>query len=701
MNGMLAGKVLETARLAFGETRRKWLAALFLLPALLSAGCSDAPWPVADFEVDSQGPQVETETPCDNRNPLRNLYWGDTHVHTGISLDAYLYGVRNMPDDAYRYGFGGPLQLPPYDNDGNAAREVRIDRPLDFVAVTDHAEFLGEAWMCIVEKVPGAAGAIIDNPDYNSDYCKKLRGSDSLSLYLARHIFSPWGFRNSKACGKDGERCRELAPNFWQQTIAAAERWDDKSSHCERTAFIAYEYSSFRMGSNLHRNVIFKNNVVPRLPISHIEEPLEWNLWRRLKELCKDSGTGCDAIAIPHNSNISNGRMFNVDYYGAADRQEQAARAELRMEIEPIIEVMQHKGDSECRNGIIGIPGTEDELCDFEKFEHMPIIGIWEKDPTQDGCPTGFWGEWTPHPGPNCYSPLSYARYALVEGLAEEQRIGVNPFKFGLSAATDTHNGMAGGVQERNYAGHLGDADDSAAKRSSYKSENRGNSANGPGGIIGVWAEENNRGAIFDAMRRKEVYGTSGPRIRARLFGGWNYSGDLCSPSLYDEERLQTLYQQGVPMGGDLPPKSSAAPGFVAIAAADPGTAEFPGTPLQRLQIIKGWVDGEGQRRNAVIDVAGDPNNGAGVDTSTCRQSGEGFAQLCTVWQDPDFDASRRAVYYLRAVENPSCRYDAWQCMTLEGDERPADCDVDTVMQPKSQQERAWSSPIWYTPEAQ
>ena len=665
--------------------------AFLLLPAALTAGCSSEDYPINRYEIAKPVPTVEVETPCNDRNPLRNLYWGETHVHTAISVDSYFSDVRMMPDDALRYGFGGSLRLPPNDAQGNPTREVSIDRPLDFIAVTDHAEFLGEQWLCTT---PGTYS-------YDSDYCEDYRNGSSLNIKMAIRIILPWPSRDDEACGEDGEQCRDAAQTYWQQNIAAAEAWDDKSSDCERTAFIAYEYSAYRMAANLHRNIIFRNNVVPALPLSYVEEPLEWNFLQRLKDVCKDTDTGCDVLAIPHNSNISNGRMFNVDYYGADTEQEQAARAALRAEMEPIVEMYQSKGASECRNGIVGILNSTDELCDFEHTEDKTIQGVWDKDPLVDECPTGTWGHWRLHLGPDCYSPLSYTRYALVEGLAQEERLGVNPFKFGLMASTDTHNATAGGVEERSFPGNWGKDGDSASKRTSGDRAIRSNRTVSPGGIIGVWAEENNRAPIFDAMRRKEVFGTSGPRISARFFGGWDYPKNFCKRVSGNDHWLKTAYARGVPMGGDLTAVDAGrAPRFIAMAMADAGTREFPGTPLQRLRIIKGWVDKDGNRVNKVYDVAGDPDNGASVDTRSCQQSGEGYEQLCAVWEDPEFDSEQRAVYYMRVLENPSCRFNAWQCMDLEGDERPASCDVDTVEMPKSLQERAWTSPIWYTPAA-
>ena len=651
-----------------------------LTPSLLVACGTDAPpesvFDVADFRADKH--KVE-RPPCNNYNEQRSAFFGDLHVHTSVSNDAYSFGVRVDPNGAYRYAFGGTTYLPLGDD--LKARPVTIDRPLDFAGVTDHAEFFGEMRLCFDE----------DGDAYDNEFCNVFRTGTGREPELLLKITAPIALRDKETCGSDGEKCGRAAESVWQENIAVAEEWNDTSENCERTTFVAYEYSSFRMGNNLHRNIIFRNAVVPRRPISYMDAIREWDLWRILKERCIEGSEECDVLAIPHNSNISNGRMFKVDYPGASTREEKIARAKLRIEMEPIIEIMQHKGDSECRNGLTGVLGAVDELCDFEKFENLALSVKHGTDPVGD-CYDGPLMDWKPNLGPTCLTRNSYVRYALTEGLVQEEELGVNPFKFGITASTDTHNGLAGGVVEKNFPGHLGQADDTAIKRVQYKSEIVGNTSNGPGGLIGVWAEENSRDSLFDGLRRKEVFGTSGPRIQPRFFGGWDLPADLCS----DPNMVARAYESGVPMGSDLPASSAGAPSFVVSAHADAGTFEFPGVALQRLQIIKGWADGEGNHHQRVFEVAGSPDNGATVDPATCAPQGDGYAQLCAVWQDPEFEREQRAVYYLRAVENPSCRYSAWQCLTIPEAERPADCaepQVSPVIQ-----ERAWSSPIWYTP---
>ena len=624
---------------------------------------------------------------CAHRDERKMALWGDLHVHTMLSTDAWNYDLQVRPDGAYRYAFGGEMVLPPNDENGRGTRAVKIDRPLDFAAVTDHAEFMGEQSVCTDEV----------SPAYYTEMCQQIRSaSQPTESPLGFKIMNPIAARETEICGDDLSRCTEALSRIWSEVIDAAEKWNDTSEACERTTFIAYEYSSFRLGSNLHRNVVFRGSVVPKRPISYMDVKREWDLWSLLDTQCNQSDTGCEAIAIPHNSNISNGRMFNIDYPGTSSVEEEAARARLRIKVEPIVEIMQHKGDSECRRGLPGVIGVDDALCDFEKFENSAFRYRNGDEPPRE-CYDGFLQDSIPHLGPSCLSRRSYVRYALADGLAEEARIGVNPFKFGLMASTDTHNAMAGGVEERTWPGHLGIADGTPEARLRPGDQGMGNYSNGPGGLIGVWAEENSRDAIFDAMQRKEVFGTSGPRIEPRFYGGWGLQPGICGRSDVVGDVLG-LGGVAVPMGGDLPPYDGpGGPSFAVWATRDTGTSDAPGGLLQRLQIVKGWVDDNGLVHEEVVDVAGGPN-GADVDPETCTPRGPGHDILCGVWRDPDFDPERRAVYYARAIENPSCRYHAWQCLDLPEGDRPGGCDDDLMQD--VQHERAWTSPIWYTPQA-
>jgi hypothetical protein len=618
---------------------------------------------------------------CPSSNPQRNAYFGDLHVHTAFSADSVGFDLTARPDDAYRYAFEGWIMLPPLDADGRPTRRHETPRTLDFMAVTDHAEMLGEVAVCKDE----------DSAGYGSEVCQAMRGSAGTRPWqMVLQIVSPFPSHDEDTCGEDGERCTRERARLWQATQAAAARWN---APCEHTAFVAYEYSSFRLGSNLHRNVIFRSDIVPSDPISHVDAPFDYQLWEGLAEGCLDAGTGCDVLAIPHNMNLSNGRMFSLNYPGAYTRESKAALAAARMRLEPIIEIMQHKGDSECRNGLPGVEGGIDELCDFEKMEDTILRG--DDDEIDDSaCYEGPGADWVPHLGPSCLSRQSYARYALIEGLRQEEEIGVNPFKFGLSASTDTHSAIGGGVEEANFPGHLGKTDGAPEGRISQEPGQSGGMATNPGGLIGVWAEENTRDALFDAMARREVFGTSGPRMKVRFFGGWNYDTELCS----DDAFVAMGYAGGVPMGSDLPtaPAGAEAPHFAVWALGDAGTGDAPGTPLQRVQVIKGWVDDDGNHQQRVYDVAGSPDNGASVNLGTCEPVGRGHSDLCTVWRDPEFDAGKSAVYYARAVENPTCRYSQWDCIRLTEAERPQACEHEFIS--ATQQERAWSSPIWYTP---
>ena len=489
-------------------------------------------------------------------------------------------------------------------------------------------------------------------------------------------------------CGEDGAACTDATRSVWDEIQASAERWNDSGPACGFTAFKAYEYTLTPQMSKIHRNVIFRNAVVPELPISSMDEPEAEGLWKQLEARCTEAGTGCDAITIPHNSNFSNGRLFALAYEDRSEA-EQRELARRRASLEPLAEISQIKGDSECRNGMYRVLGGTDDLCEYEKMRQM-----WGgAEDCEEGTGLGALG------GQGCQSRMDFVRYALIEGLAEAERIGINPIQVGIVAATDAHNANPGDVQERSYQGWSGMQDASVQARlgTGGVAEDAGRRfglSSNPGGLAGVWAEENSRDSLFDGMRRRETFGTSGPRIAPRFFGGWDYAPGLCDDAAFVEKG----YAGGVPMGGELTarPDETRVPTFAVSALRDPGTPEFPGGRLQRIQIVKGWV-GEGRDfHQAVYDVAGSADNGADVDPDSCEPTGPGADSLCAVWSDPDFDPDKHAVYYVRVVENPSCRWNAWQCLSLPTDERPAACSDPDV--PWVIQERAWTSPIWYTP---
>jgi len=607
--------------------------------------------------------------PCAEHNPLRNVYFGDLHVHTAYSFDAHGFDVRTTPEQAYRFAQGAAVSLPPLDANGQGTRTIRLDRPLDFAAVTDHSEFLGEVETC---SIPGS-------PAYDSQSCQTFRvgGNQGIALFgvlLTR--LKPT--RLPDVCGIDGHGCMTQASEVWDRIIAAAEAAYDRSPRCSFTSFVAYEYSLGTGVSTLHRNVIFRNEHVP-FPTTTFEQPTPRGLWAELKATCLDAGVGCDVLAIPHNSNESNGKMFRVEYPGASNTDEERAQAAFRAAMEPVVEIFQHKGDSECMNGLSGVIGGPDELCDFEKRRKPPF------EDCGDG--TGTLGT----TGLGCVSRLDFVRGALLAGLQETDRLGVNPYELGIIASTDTHNGTPGATQESTFMGHRGTDDDTPDKQLGPGVLQPGGIVFNPGGLAAVWAEENSRDSIFDSLRRREVYGTSGTRLSIRFFGGWDLAAGVCD----DPNMIRTAYARAVPMGGVLasPPAGTAAPSFLIAALRDPGTEAMPGALLQRLQVVKGWVV-DGEAHEQVFDVAGDPNNGAGVDETTCVPHGVGADSLCTVWTDPGFDPGQQAFYYVRAVENPSCRWSTYTCNRLAPADRPPSCTDPAV--PKTVQERAWTSPIWY-----
>jgi hypothetical protein len=638
-------------------------------PATKTPGPRGAPWQ-----------RTEERADCGNFNITRNPYFGDLHVHTTNSIDAILFNTLNTPRDAYRFANGEPIGLAPYDAEGNPVHTIQLGRRLDFTAVTDHAEGFGAQSVCFLPGLPG----------YDSTLCQLLRETSvsadpnlvtqAFLSFIVPVITSTVPILPQRVCGRAPAYadCASRQSLFWLETQAAAEEFYDRSAACTFTSFVGYEWTGTPDAANLHRNVIFRNAVVPALPVTYIEQQKPQNLWAELKVRCQDTLAGCDWLAIPHNSNISGpeGRMFLPE--NADGNPLTTADAATRAAMEPLVEIYQHKGSSECRPGVDSV----DEQCGFELVQINVLQGT--RDPNQT------------------FGRLAFVRNALKEGLVQEQLLGANPFRLGIIASTDTHNGSPGYTREDNWFGHSGVNDDTP-ENGQLRLTGKGRGDESPAGLAVVWAEENSRDALFAAMRRRETYGTSGPRHLVRFFAG-TYAADVCQ----EPQFAAAGYRHGVPMGAEIGPiAGNASPVFAVLAMKDPGDPDLAGAPLQRIQIVKGWVDETGTAQEKVFDVAGDPNNGAGVDLSTCTPTGTGFDTLCTTWNDPEFKPQQRAFYYARVLENPTCRWSTYVCNRSASEfdcSNPASvpanftlCCDPTIA--KTIQERSWSSPIWYRPE--
>jgi hypothetical protein len=564
-------------------------------------------------------------------------WFGELHVHSSNSPDAFMLGVRTSPEDAYRYARGEAI-------DHISGVKIRASAALDFMAVTDHAEYLG---LLPLLTRP-------DGPLANTTLAREILSGDRKRFgAAAQKILYTLGANPPKPLPE--LVVPEISVPLWHDYVTLAERYNEPGVF---TALVAYEWTSIPDAQNLHRNVIFRGTQVPELPFSAFDSDKPEDLWRWLD---RARASGSDVLAIPHNSNLSDGRMFELqDSQGKALTAQYAA---MRMRNEPLVEVTQIKGTSETHP--ILSPG--DEWAGFEIMEEL--LGGEQGNGEIQG---------------------SYARQAYLNGLELQAGQGFNPYRFGLVGASDSHNSSVP-VEEDNYTGKIGSADGTAEARRGGSFISSSNFDYSASGLAGVWAAENTREQIFDALKRKEVFATSGPRIAVRLFAG-NFGDDPANGGLETED----LYARGVPMGSEIT-GATQAPRLYAWAARDPRSA-----PLQRLQIIKGWIE-NGKQREQVIDVACSggaqpdaksqrcPDSGVTVDTATCIiDERSGSTQLAAVWVDPDFDATMPAIYYLRALESPSCRWSTWDA--LRNGWELAEGVAATI------QERAWSSPIWFTP---
>ncbi len=644
--------------------------------------------------------RTEEREPCAHYDENKQALFGDLHVHTSYSFDSYVSSQRNDPWDAYRYAKGEAIMLP--NEHGEQVIKAKIQRPLDFTGLTDHGEFLGQINVCTDPETKGLG--------YWWPHCIMTRSDHFYTQLLAANWWVSLGVSDASevkeksfACSLSD--CDEGGKKFWEKIQMAAEDHYDRSEECEFTTFVGYEYTDAPNYSNMHRVVIYRNKNVTEMPITTYETG-SYNftkLWTQLRKQCIDSGNNCDVMSIPHNSNLAGGLMF------PDPRNEQEAQD--RLFFEPQVELLQHKAASECRYDRLAGMGvnTTDELCDFEqvKPDNLAMLGVLHGEIRHElGVETPI----------DEFPDRNMVRNALKAGLALESQGKTNPFKMGFIGSTDTHSATPGAAEENNYAGHLGRRDAGFRNVQDHFFSN-------PGGLAVVWAEENSRDSIFNGLRKKESYATSGTRPLVRFFGGWDLPQGMCdSPT-----RVTDAYASGVPMGGDLTqqPEGATNPNFLISALKDSGTEQYPGTDLQRMQVVKGWVDSNGTSHEEVLNVAGTPDNGATVDPSTCAPVGKGHAELCTVWQDTNFDADQQAFYYVRVLENPTCRWSTLQCQATGVNPFDQNCSAQAKAQneiarengaqgnvydhcclnPEDEpfyspvlQERAWTSPIWYTP---
>jgi hypothetical protein len=573
----------------------------------------------------------------------REVYFGEQHLHTAASPDAFVIGVRGTWEDAYNYAMGNEITL------STTGTKIKKSTPYDFVAITDHAEYFGVMPRLIEPK----------DPLSKSQFAKKLQdpnadvsAPDSAINTILGSLITSTPMREYVT--------PELLDSNWKRYVDTTNKFNQPGKF---TTLIAWEWTSIPNGRNMHRNVFFRDDTGPDAPFSAFDSIYPEDLWTFL-EIQRNEGHDC--FAIPHNGNVSDGWMYSPNtFLGGPMDARHAARQQAN---EPLTEIIQTKGQSDTHP----LFSPNDEFAEFELFENM--INVGQTSQVKYG----------------------YIRQGLVQGMILEEKLGTNPFKFGIVSGSDSHSAYSNN-EEFNFHGSHGLADDTPKKRLDPKPNASGDvgAVVGTAGATGVWADANTRPGIFDAMKRKETFGTSGPLIRVRFFGGWDYRRNLIEA----KDWVKKAYQGGVPMGGDLPDTDTPnAPTFAVWALKDPESGN-----LDRVQIIKGFVNKWNRPDEQIYDVAWSDNRipdsangklppvGNTVDVKKATYTNDiGDTQLSAVWTDPDFDPKQRAVYYVRVLEIPTPRWSTYDAVKL-GVAPPEEV-------PASIQERAWSSPIWYTP---
>ncbi len=636
----------------------------FSIPSLIFSAALAAPTYAQEVPPDATEDVLQGRpySPYASRAfPTRPLF-GDTHVHTALSADAGGGGTTLLPRDSYRFARGEQVV-------SNTGQPVKLSRPFDFYMITDHSDGMG----AITDILSGAPNILAD--EQGRQFHEAFAQGGNTARLAAQELTKQFaqGTISPELNYQPGNPAYE---RVWDDLIAAAEEFNDPGVF---TTFIAFEWTSLVSGNNLHRNVIFRDGperagqIVPYTTTPPMGSTDPRNLWEWMENY--EAVTGGDVTAIPHNGNLSSGMMFPLVDDFADGAPLDATYAAARQKWEPLYEWTQYKGDGEAHP----LLSPEDEFADFETWDYGNLDATVRKTPEM--------------------LPGEYARSGLLRGLALGAELGVNPFKFGADGATDTHTGLTT-AQEDNFFGKFAAYEPNEA-RAGHVGRNFPNgdvayesSIYSAAGLTAVWATQNTRGAIFDAMERRETYATTGSRMTVRFFGG-----DYAPDALDRRDLAQVGYLGGVPMGGDLAaPAESDAPDFLVYALRDPS-----GANLDRVQIVKGWLDAEtGDPKEKVYDVAwgGDrtpdetgtlPPVGNTVDLSIPSWTNDiGSPELGAVWTDPDFDPSESAFYYARVIEIPTPRWTAYDAKRF-GIQPPDDARMVIA-------ERAYTSPIWYTP---
>jgi hypothetical protein len=641
---------------AFTTTTVVWLALLTAVVAVPSHG--QEAQPPADVLKDSF-PAQKSYSPYAGRNFPTRVFFGDTHVHTGASMDAGAFGARTGPEEAFRFARGEEITA------ANGMK-VKLSRPLDFIVVADHSDNFG-----FFPKLFAGDPSFLADPTGKRWY-ELIQKGGAEAVSVATEVidtFSKGTFPPALASLPGTETYRSA----WEKDIRAAERYNEPGRF---SAFIGYEWTSNTGGNNLHRVVVFRDGadkagqMEPYTTIKPLGSDDPKDLWKVLQAY--EDKTGGKVLAIAHNGNLSNGIMFpEIDSFTGKPITREYAQT--RAKWERIYEATQMKGDGEAHP----ILSPTDEFAAYEKWDKFNLnMSV----PKQDSM-----------------LPYEYARSALQIGLQLEAKLGTNPYKVGMIGSTDTHTGLATAEEDNFFGKHSGTEPN--AKRMEHPVGCFGKNCilgwtQSASGYAGVWAMENTREAIFDAMQRRETYATTGPRMVVRFFGGWDFAASDAQLRL----PANAGYTKGVPMGGDLrKAPAGKAPTFLVAALKDPMSGN-----LDRIQIIKGWIDAKGARQEKIYDVAWSDNRkpgadgklpavGSTVDVKNATWTNTiGAPELITVWKDPSFDPSLRAVYYARIIEIPTPRWTAYDANRFNV-QAPAEAPMTT-------QERAYTSPIWYTP---